>query len=114
MSNHTVYNKTNLSLFIALGNLFFFSAVFALMNYVELLGTDTSYFDEGSLNNLAIINRLLSILGLAIDPSRIGPISTLHYAVLLGIALLSTGFSILLANRREDEFYEVTQMEVKS
>lgn len=107
-------NRVNLSLLVAVVNVLVFGLLFTLMNYYELLGADTSYFDEGSLNNIAIINKILSPLGLTIDPNKIGPVSTVKYALFFGIALLSSFVSITIANRQADEYYEVTELEVKA
>jgi hypothetical protein len=109
-----MFNKNNLVLIVAIANVLVFGVLFTLMNYYELLGADTSYFDEGSLNNIAIINKVLTPLSLAIDPNKLGTVSTLKYALFFGLAMLSTFVSIVVANRREDEYYEVTELEVKA
>jgi hypothetical protein len=96
-------------LFVALFNLAFFGFMFFLMNYFELIGTDTSYFDEGTLQNLKYINAISGLFGIEIDPSNQDRISTLLWGLCLGFSLISTFFAIVVANKRPSEGYEVTQ-----
>ncbi len=93
---------------VALANLAVFGLMFTLMGYFELLGADKSYFDEGSLNNIQIINSLTQVFGFKIDPMQHIKISTLAYSVCYGVALLSTGLSIFIATRKAKEQYEVS------
>lgn len=105
--------SVELAIIIALLNLGFFAAMFALMHYFELLGADPAYFDEGTFNNLKIINTVLNTLGLEIDPVAQKKISTLGYSICLGLALVSSFFAIVIANRKPLEDYEITQAKKK-
>jgi len=96
------------ALLIALANLGLFTAMFVAMGYYELIGADPSYFDEGTLNNIKIINSITDKFGLHIDPTKPHKISTLGFAFCLGFALVSSGFAITIANRQKNEVYEVT------
>lgn len=102
---------SNLALLIALLNLLFFGAVFALMWYFELLGADSSFFDEGSLQNITLINQILSKIGFQIDPSSPREISTLMWSACLGLVFVSSCISILIANKKSSQTYEVTKAE---
>ncbi len=101
-------NFVIIGLLIALANLAVFGAMFTLMGYFELMGADKSYFDEGSLNNISIMNKVLGLFGLNIDPLSTQKISTLKYALCYGVALLSTGLSIFIATRKAKTEYEVS------
>ena len=94
---------------IALGNVALFGLMFFAMNYFELIGADPAYFDDGTIQNLKYINAVSGIFGIEIDPTQPHKISTLMYALCLGVALVSTAFAIMLANRRPSEAYEVTE-----
>ena len=98
-----------LPLAVALGNLALFGLMFFLMNYFELMGADPSYFDDGTVQNLKYINMVSSIFGVKIDPLDQEKVSTLFWGACLGVALISTFFSIVIANRKPLEAYEVTQ-----
>jgi len=93
---------------VAVLNLALFALMFTLMGYFELIGADPSYFDEGTRNNLKIINSILGVLGINLDADAPRKITTLSYAVCLGFALCSTFFAIFIGNRKAVEEYEVT------
>lgn len=93
---------------IALANLAFFGLMFTLMNYFELMGADKSYFDDGSVNNINIINTILALLGQKLDPMSQEKISTLQYSLAYGVALIVSGLSIFIACRKPSEDYEVS------
>lgn len=97
-----------LQLLIALANLALFGLMFIGMGYFELIGSDPAYFDEGTLNNLRYINMATQPFGLTIDPTQPHKITTLAWAVCLGVALVSSFFCIVVANRRPSEAYETT------
>ncbi|MDD9898706.1 MAG: hypothetical protein OXU45_06880 [Candidatus Melainabacteria bacterium] len=101
-------NLTPLQILIALANLGVFGLMFVLMHYFELMGADPAYFDAGTVQNIKYINMVTEPMGLTIDPASQAKVSTVWYAVCLGIAFMFTGISIMFANRRSDEFYEVT------
>lgn len=108
-------NKTNpsnsifaIQLLVALANLALFGFMFIVMGYFELIGSDPAYFDEGTINNLKIISSITSIFGLQIDYSQAHKITTLGWSVALGIALVSSFFCIVIANREPMEAYETT------
>ncbi len=94
---------------VALANLALFGLMFKLMAYYELMGADKSYFDDGSINNIKIINSVLALFGFSIDPMSNHKISTLMYAVCFGIALVSAGLSIFIATRKPRTEYEVSE-----
>lgn len=96
-------------LLIALANLGLFAAVFGLMGYFELIGSDPSYYDDGTLNNIKIINSITGLLGVKMDPAQPHRISTLMWATLLGVSLISSFFAIVISNRKPIEAYEVTE-----
>lgn len=95
-------------LLIALANLALFGALFTAMWYFELIGADPAYFDEGTINNLKLINSITNPFGFVIDPTQPHKISTLMWAIALGFALVSSAVSIMISNRRADEVYETT------
>ncbi len=97
---------------IALFNLAFFGFMFMLMNYFELIGSDPSYYDDGTLQNLKYINSITALLGIEIDPTQPHKVSTLLYAACLGFALISSFFAIVIANKKPQEGYEVTAAKV--
>ncbi|MBT6843951.1 MAG: hypothetical protein HOA17_09215 [Candidatus Melainabacteria bacterium] len=106
-------NLTLLQIGVALANLGVFGLLFLLMNYFELMGADTAYFDDGSWNNVRILQFVLEKLHLRdIVPvpveGVVTKVSTLWYAACYGFAFAFAGLSIMIANRRSDEFYEVT------
>ncbi|MCH2226355.1 MAG: hypothetical protein MK033_01150 [Candidatus Caenarcaniphilales bacterium] len=105
--------SVELAILIALVNLAFFGGMFTLMHYFELLGADPAYFDEGTFNNLKMINTVLGTLGFEIDPVAQKKISTLGYSICLGLALVSSFFAIVIANRKPLENYEITQAKKK-
>ena len=92
--------SVELAILIAVANLAFFGGMFAAMHYFELLGADPSYFDEGTFNNLKMINSILGSVGFEIDPASQEKISTLGYSVCLGLALVSSFFAIVISNRK--------------
>lgn len=98
-----------LPLGVALFNLAFFGFMFFLMNYFELIGSDPSYYDEGTLQNIKYINMVTNLVGIEIDPTKSHKVSTLLYSACLGFALISTFFAIVVANKRPSEAYEVTK-----
>ena len=98
----------NIALLIALANAAFFGLMFVLMHYFELVGADTSYFDQGTFNNLEIINKITGLIGVNIDPSADPTISTLGYGLCLGLALVSTFVAFVIAARQPRDNYEVT------
>ena len=102
-----------LAILIALLNLAFFGGMFTLMHYFELMGADPAYFDQGTINNLKMINTLMGNLGLEIDPNSQKKISTLGYSLCLGLALISSFFAIVISNRQSLEAYEVTEAKKK-
>lgn len=97
-----------IAILVAVLNLGFFALMFALMGYFELIGADQSYFDQGTKNNLELINSVLGIFGITIDADSPRKISTLAYSICLGFALCSTFIAIVIGNRRPVEDYEVT------
>jgi hypothetical protein len=97
-------------LLIALANLGLFSLVFILMGYFELIGSDPAYYDQGTINNIKMINSVTGIFGLEINPEEPRRISTLMWSTLLGVALISSYFAIVIGNRRPIEEYEVTDL----
>ncbi len=97
-----------IQILVALANIAIFGALFMVMNYFELMGADPAYFDEGTINNIRYINNVIGMFGLHVDPTAQHKVSTLHYAVAFGIAFAMSGLTIMVANRRSDEFYEVT------
>lgn len=98
-----------IQLLIALSNLVLFGLIFGLMGYFELIGSDPTYYDQGTLNNLKIINSITGIFGFEIDTTQPHRVSTLMWATLLGVALISSFFSIVIGNRKPIEEYEVTE-----
>ena len=46
---------------VAVLNLGLFGIMFGLMGYFELIGADQSFFDEGTRNNLKIINIIITL-----------------------------------------------------
>jgi hypothetical protein len=105
-------DKNDLGFLIAIAvavlNLGLFGIMFGLMGYFELIGADQSFFDEGTRNNLKIINSILQFTGITIDADTPRKVSTLGYSICLGVALTSTFFAIVIGNRRPVEEYEVT------
>lgn len=101
-------NLTTLQILIALANLGVFGLMFILMGYFELMGADPAYFDAGTLQNIKYINMVTEPFGLTIDPASQAKVSTVYYAACLGFAFAFSGISIMLANRRSDKYYEVT------
>ncbi|MDA1021708.1 MAG: hypothetical protein O2962_09220 [Cyanobacteria bacterium] len=101
-------NLTWLQIGVALANIAVFGLMFTLMGYFELMGADQAYFDAGTIQNIKYINMMTEPLGLTIDPASQAKVTTVWYAACLGIALAFSGLSIMIANRRSDEFYEVT------
>lgn len=106
-------NLTLLQIGVALANIAVFGLMFTLMGYFELMGADSTYFDDGTWNNIEIITNVLKFMHLdGIVPvpveHTVTKVSTVWYAACLGIALAFSGLSIMIANRRSDEFYEVT------
>lgn len=97
-----------IQLLIALANLGLFGLMFLAMGYYELIGADPAYFDEGTINNLKLINSVTNLVGIEIDPTKPHRVSTLGWAIALGIALLSSFFCIVIANRKPMEAYETT------
>lgn len=97
-----------LALVVAFLNLIFFLAMFGLMQYFELLGSDPTYFDSGTLQNLKYINMVTEKLGIEIDPTKPHKVTTLFYALCFGVALISTFFAFIVA-KRKNEYYEVTK-----
>ncbi len=108
MNNKCNNNFIIIAGLIALTNLAVFGAMFGAMGYFELMGADKSYFDAGSLNNIAIINNIIGLVGLHIDPMSHPQITTLKYAICYGIALVVSGFSIFIACRKPSVSYEVS------
>ncbi len=104
--NNTVIT---IQILLALANLAIFGAAFMVMNYFELMGADPVYFDEGTINNIKYINNVLGLVGMHVDPTVQHKVSTVHYAVCLGIAFAISGVTIMFANRRSNEIYEVTE-----
>ncbi len=107
-SNKNIDIGITIQILVALANIAIFGALFMVMNYFELMGADPAYFDEGTINNIRYINNVIGLLGLHVDPTVQHKVSTLHYAVAFGIAFAMSGLTIMVANRRSDEFYEVT------
>lgn len=101
-------NYMKLAFLVALVNLGFFGLMFTLMNYFELMGADLSYFDNGSWNNIKIINFFTKLVGLDIDPSASPKISTLAYSACYGMFLLSSFVAITFALRQGRTENEVT------
>lgn len=97
-----------IALLIATLNALFFGAMFVLMHYYELIGSDVAFFDDGSLNNLKIINSVLGALGINLDPSGSPEVTTKGYGICLGASLLLTWVAVTIANRAPREEYEVT------
>ena len=83
--------------------------MFMAMNYFELMGADPAYFDDGTVQNLKYINMVSGLFGVEINPGDQEKISTVFWGLCLGFALVSTFFSIVIANRRPSEAYEVTE-----
>ncbi len=111
MSESTVKKNDTwfyIAILVAVLNLAFFGLMFTLMGYFELVGADQSYFDQGTKNNLQLINSILGILGISIDADSPRKISTLGYSICLGFALCTTFIAIVIGNRRPVEDYEVT------
>lgn len=98
-----------IQLLIALGNLALFGLIFGLMGYFELIGSDPAYYDQGTLNNIEMINSITGIFGFEINAAESHRVSTLMWAALLGVALISSFFSIVIGNRKPIEEYEVTE-----
>lgn len=96
-------------LLIALGNLALFGLIFGLMGYVELIGSDAAYYDAGTLNNIKLINMVTGLAGIEFDPSKAHKVSTLMWSALLGVALISSYFAIVIGNRKPIDEYEVTE-----
>ncbi|MCE2928639.1 MAG: hypothetical protein LW817_03295 [Candidatus Caenarcaniphilales bacterium] len=96
------------AILVALANLGVFSLLFGAMWYFELLGADPLYFDDGTINNLKLINSVITFFGFKIDPSQPHKISTLMWSAALGFAFVSSFFAIVVANRRPNTEYEVT------
>ena len=83
-----------LPVLVALANLALFGLMFMAMNYFELMGADPAYFDDGTVQNLKYINMISGLFGVDIDPGDQQKISTLLWGLCLGLALVSTFFSI--------------------
>lgn len=96
-------------LLIALANLAVFALAFTLMGYYELIGSDPAYYDQGTWNNINLINSVTGLLGFEIDPTDTKKVSTLMWATLLGVSLISSFFAIVIGNRKPQEAYEVTE-----
>lgn len=107
-NNSNNKNILGIQIAIAVLNLALFAAMFSLMGYFELIGADSSYFDDGTRNNLKVINSILQFVGLTVDADAPRKISTLGYAICLGVALFSTFFAIVIGNRKPIDEYEVT------
>lgn len=97
---------------VALGAIAVFGLMFTLMGYFELMGSDPEYFDQGTFNNIKYINLVISNFGYQIDAAAIKKISTLKYAICLGVTFLVSGIAIMIANRRSNSVYEVTEAKV--
>lgn len=106
-------NKSNLienfKILVAACSVLFFMGAFILMGYYELMGADPEYFDSGTENNIKLINTFIKVFGVQINPESIHKISTLHYAVALGAALIVTFFAFIIAGKKPVDDYEVTE-----
>lgn len=103
---------TTIALGIAFLNFLLFGAMFVLMHYFELVGSDTAYFDDGSYNNLNMINAVLGSFGLRVDPKASPEITTAGYSICYGVFLLSTFFAILVVGRKSAGEVEITDAKV--
>lgn len=101
-------NSLILPFLVALANIGLFGALFGAMWYFELMGADPDYFDAGTVQNLKYINMITSKFGVNIDPLADPKVTTLGYALCLGLALVSTWFAIVIANRKSLEQVEIT------
>ncbi len=95
---------------VALINIAVFGTMFLAMGYFELMGADPAYFDEGTVNNIAHINAVLGLLGVKVDPLAPHKVTTLMFSICLGIAFVTSYFSIVIANRKSLEECEVTDL----
>jgi hypothetical protein len=109
-----VLNKQNddlyikIAILIAVLNLLFFGAMFMLMNYYELVGADPAYFDQGTENNVRLIDSILKIFNLSVAPWPPERISTIKYGLCLGAALVSTFLAVIIAGRKTKQESETT------
>lgn len=101
-------NWENIALIIALANVGFFGLMFGAMGYFELVGADTSYFDDGSNNNLKMINSVLGIFGLSIDPFADPEVNTRGYSICFGLFMVSSFVAMTIAGRKSRSHYELT------
>jgi hypothetical protein len=108
MSEKDTGVNTNIALVVAVMNLGLFGLMFGLMGYFELIGSDPAYYDEGTIKTVGLINSVLGVVGLDMDPTSPHKVSTIFWAVALGIALVSTCFAIMIANRKPMAVYETT------
>ncbi len=100
--------KYIIPVFVALLNIGLFGAMFLAMNYFEFIGADNHFFDDGSLNNIKILQSFLGSTGLDLDPTKPHRITTLMWALCLGISFIASFFAIVVANRKSLEECEVT------
>ena len=91
---------TNLQLLVALANLGFFGLMFTLMHYFELVGADPAYFDDGTIANVGLINSVLGLFGLQVQPTASPEITTAGYAICYGLALMASCVTIMIAGRK--------------
>jgi hypothetical protein len=95
---------------VALANLGLFGLLFGAMWFFELMGADPDYFDKGTLQNLQYINLVSSKFGFHIDPAQDPHVSTLGFSICLGLALVSSWFCIVMANRKSLDQVETTDL----
>ncbi len=108
MTANTGKSNNIIPILIALANLGVFGTLFLAMGYFELIGSDAAYFDQGTYNNLKIINSVLSVFGFSINPEADLEVTTRGYAICYGLALISASFAITFALRPSRDDCELT------